>query len=62
MLTESEIETIKNQLKVVQAHKEAMEKAIESMMVLLSKNQVPKKTGLGERAIADRGARMKKVV
>jgi hypothetical protein len=59
MLTHSDIQTIKTQLKVMQAHKEAMDKAMEHIMVLLSKNQ-EKKTGLGEQAIAARDARMVK--
>jgi hypothetical protein len=63
MLTPSDIETIKTQLKVMQAHKEAMDKAMEHIEALLSKNQEPKKTGLGQQAIAARDARMvKKVV
>jgi hypothetical protein len=60
MLTETEIQTIKSRLQVVQAHKEAMEREIEGIMKILAKNQAPLKTGIGERAIAEREARISK--
>jgi hypothetical protein len=58
MLTSSDIETIKNELTIMQAHKEAMEKGMTRILGILDKKQEPKKTGLGEKAIAEREARM----
>lgn len=45
----------------MQAHKEAMEQAIQRIVMVLSKNQAPLKTGIGQRVVAEREARLQKV-
>lgn len=61
MLTDTDTAYILNQLQVLQAHKEAMEQAIQRIMMVLSKNQAPLKTGVGQRVVAEREARLQKV-
>lgn len=60
MLSEKQIEAINKELDMIKAHREGIDRAIERLEKVLSQNLVPKKTGLGQRAIAEREARMVK--